>query len=333
MDDVAEAGDNLGVKAGDIVYNMMRMWQGAFGLAMQDCMVSPAYVALVPDEGVNTDFFVQMFARKRSLYLFTSYSYGLTSDRLRLYFKDFAAIKLHVPSLPEQQKIADFLSAVDRKIEQLARRKALLEEYKKGVMQKIFSQKLRFKDENGKSYPKWEEQRLGEVAELISGLHLSPEQYGSKRFGIPYFSGPSDFTNHDQAVAKWTGNCKNAGVKGDILITVKGSGVGTLLQLGIEKVAIGRQLMAIRPVNAITVMLYQFLLLHKNSFEALASGNMIPGLSRSDILGFKLNLPSLPEQQKIADFLSALDAKIEKVAAQIEKSREFKKGLLQQMFA
>lgn len=94
----------------------------------------------------------------------------------------------------------------------------------------------------------------------------------------------------------------------------------------------GRQLMAIRSESFSNVLLYQFLLTKTQQFVALGSGNLIPGLSRPDILSFAIPAPSLPEQTKIANFLTALDRKIESVSAQITHTQTFKKGLLQQMF-
>ena len=120
------AKEHLLVRDGDIAYNMMRMWQGAFGRANLDGIVSPAYVVLRGKNGVDTRFFEYAFQRSRSIYLFWAYSYGLTKDRLRLYANDFTRIPFSAPSLPEQQKIADFLSALDRRIDQLIQKKVLL---------------------------------------------------------------------------------------------------------------------------------------------------------------------------------------------------------------
>ncbi|MDA8895563.1 restriction endonuclease subunit S [Flavobacteriales bacterium] len=89
-----------------------------------------------------------------------------------LYKDDVKSIKITLPTFPEQQKIASFLSAVDERIQKLERKKSLLEEYKKGVMRQLFSQEIRFKDANGNNYPDWEEKKLGEVFDNIGGTAL-----------------------------------------------------------------------------------------------------------------------------------------------------------------
>jgi len=97
----------------------------------------------------------------------------------------FSDINLIIPKLPEQEKIASFLSSADKKIENLKSQKKNLEKYKKGVMQKIFSGKIRFQDENGEKFAEWEEKRLGEVCKYYDGTHQTPKYVKS---GIPFFS-------------------------------------------------------------------------------------------------------------------------------------------------
>ena len=172
---------NLKVLKGNVAYNMMRMWQGAVGVAPKDCMVSPAYVVLNPNNDNVSEFFVQWFSLDRMLNLLTVYSRGLTSDRLRLYYEDFAQITMRVPSAKEQTKIAEFLGAVDEKIRLLEARHEQLTLYKKAMMQKIFSQTLRFKRDDGGEFPDWEEKLIGIVYDWVRTNSLSRANLNYKK--------------------------------------------------------------------------------------------------------------------------------------------------------
>ncbi|MCH7412085.1 restriction endonuclease subunit S [Belliella sp. R4-6] len=198
-------------------------------------------------------------------------------------------------------------------------------------MEKV-SPKLRFSNFSDV----WESQKVKKFYKLISGQHLGPSEYfnnPSNPRSLPYFTGPSDFTNDRLKLTKWTNKQKNTAIGSDILFTVKGSGVGTMMFLHLQEIAIGRQLMAIRGENGNTNFLFQRLMPLQRNFVALASGNMIPGLSRGDILNTIISFPSLPEQQKIASFLSSVDERIELLEQKKEKLEAYKKGVMQQIFS
>jgi len=97
------------------------------------------------------------------------------STRYNIGQESLKDVRVVLPSLPEQQKIAIFLSAVDEKISQLGRKKELILKYKKGVMQRIFDRKIRFKNDNGEDFPDWEEKKLGDVAVFSKGVGISKE--------------------------------------------------------------------------------------------------------------------------------------------------------------
>lgn len=138
IDDLAEATGNKKAYRHDIAYNMMRMWQGACGVASEDCMVSPAYVVLIPQSNVHSQFYGYLFKLPQMLQLFTSHSRGLTEDRLRLYYPDFSSIPLPQPNEMEQKLIADCLSALDTRIATESRELSEFKSHKKGLMQKLF---------------------------------------------------------------------------------------------------------------------------------------------------------------------------------------------------
>lgn len=136
--DIEDPAGNRKVCKGDIAYNMMRMWQGAQGVAPEDCLVSPAYVVLAPQEGVCAEFFAYYFKLPQMLDLLTATSRGLTKDRLRLYFDDFARMRMCVPEFAEQQRIASCLASLDALIAAQVTKVEILTTHKQGLMQQLF---------------------------------------------------------------------------------------------------------------------------------------------------------------------------------------------------
>jgi len=136
--DIEDAASNKKVCKGDIAYNMMRMWQGALGVAIEECLVSPAYVVLAPQKDVVSHFFAYLFKLPSSLQLLTSHSRGLTKDRLRLYYDDFARIPLRCPERVEQQRIADCLASLDDQIAAQTRKTDACRQHKQGLLHQLF---------------------------------------------------------------------------------------------------------------------------------------------------------------------------------------------------
>ncbi|MER9801769.1 restriction endonuclease subunit S [Mesorhizobium sp. M0142] len=337
----AADGANLRANKDDMVYNMMRMWQGAVGRAPVDCMVSPAYVVLVPKLGTLSQFFEHWFKRSRSIYWLWAYSYGLTGDRLRLYFRDFTKVPMSLPSFDEQQKIADFFGAIDERAELLSRRLDALLRYKRGTMQQIFSRTLRFKRANGSEFPDWEEIRLGDIAEFAKGRGISKEDIvaGGKLPCIRYGELYTIYGERIKTVVSATDAAADGllmSKPGDVILPASGE---TPLDMPsascvlIGGVALGGDLNVIRSsING--VFLAYLLRSHKRREVArLAQGNSIVHLYGTHLASLKLAIPTDPdEQQNIADFLGAVDDKIAAVSARIDAMQTFKKGLLQQMF-
>lgn len=340
MGDDAADGVNLRAEAGDVVYNMMRMWQGAVGVADRACMVSPAYVVLKPRKETSAAFFNHWFENKRMLYKLGAYSHGLTSDRLRLYYDDFALIPLHLPTLPEQEKIAGFLGAVDGKISGLRRKEEGLKRFKAGLMQKLFSQELRFTRDDGSDFPEWEETRLSAVLFEHKGRSDGSEPV----FSVSVHKGLVDQIEHlGRSFSAADTSHYNQVLPGDVVYTKSPTGdfaMGIIKQSKIDFPVIVSPLYGVftpetpwlgrildeyfaSPVNTSN---YLAPLVQKGAKNTIAVTN-------SRFLEGTLTLPRSPdEQRKIAEALSALDGKIAGVRAQIAGLASFKKGLLQQMF-
>jgi type I restriction enzyme, S subunit len=237
---------------------------------------------------------------------------------------DFYRISIAVPSLLEQQKIADFLTAVDGRIGQLIQKKALLEDYKKGVMQQLFTQAIRFKDDQGNDFPDWEEKKYQNIFRIGAGGDIDKDRLSSTQsdeFPFPVFAN-AEKQNGLYGYASYYK--EEAGC-----ITVSGRGnLGTPHARHERFVPIVR-LLVLRPTFSIDIDFFKEAI-SRTRFFVESTG--VPQLTGPQIGSYNISFPSLPEQTKIADFLTAIDRKIKSVADQITETQTFKKGLLQQMF-
>ena len=165
--------------------------------------------------------------------------------------------------------------------------------------------------------------------ELISGQHVEAKFVNSIGNGKPYLTGPADFPNGKILVTKYTESAKKECSKGDLLITVKGSGTGKVIEAD-AAYAISRQLMAIRSTSFDPKFCFYNLVASIRRYEGAAAG-LIPGISREDVLNTPIIIPPLSEQRKIAKILSTWDKAISTTEHLINNSKRQKKALMQQL--
>jgi type I restriction enzyme S subunit len=174
----------------------------------------------------------------------------------------------------------------------------------------------------------WEWCRLGVMIGLVSGQHIEAADYNAQGRGVPYLTGPSDFGMRHPTFTRWTEKPKVTAQNGDLLITVKGSGVGKMNVLHEDGVAIGRQLMAVRPCIVHEEFIVSYL---RSQYDALqeAKEGQIPGIGRDDILEKLIPLPPLAEQVAIVERVEALMTTARALEAEIEQARTHAADLLQ----
>ena len=245
-------------------------------------------------------------------------------EHKRYWISEYQRERISYPSKDEQQKIANFLSSVDTKIEQLGKKKALLKQYKKGIMQKLFSQEIRFKDEQGNDYLDWEGNTLGMLFEISAGGDIENSHSRKNKDGI--FRYPI-YANSEKEKGLH-GYSDRYSVKQNC-ITVSGRGTLGVAHARFEKFFPIVRLLVLIPRKESNLIFFKHAI---NLLQIFKESTGVPQLTAPQLKKYHLNYPSIKEQQKIANFLSAIDKKIELVAEQLEQARTYKKGLLQQMF-
>ena len=294
-------------------------------------------------KNINSDFLEKYFDSDKwykEIYMIAvegARNHGL----LNISVDDFFSSIHKFPSLPEQEKIASFLTLIDKKIEKQKELIELLKKYKRGLLSQIFSQKLRFKDKNGNNYPDWEEKTLGEVTNNISyGLNATAKKYDGKNkyIRITDIDEPTGKYNKIDIVSPDCDLSDEYKLKiNDLLFARTGASTGKtylydendgemyfagfLIKFSIKEEYCSDFVFYITQT-------YNY----KKWVSIMSARSGQPGINAKEYSKYKFFCPVLEEQVKISNIISKLDNIIEKENLQLNLYNDYKKGLLQQMF-
>lgn len=285
-------------------------------------------------KNVNKNFvFYNLKSEKMKRYIIESISVGAQPN---LNLEQMNNFSFYCPSINEQEKISSFLIKVDKLIENLKNQKENLEKYKKGMMQKIFAQKIRFKDESGKEFEEWKEKKIEKILSERKEYstkgkgypHISLTTQGvvpkSERYNRDFLVGDDEIKGYK--ITRLNDLCYNpANLKfGVISINKLGSGIFSPIYVTFEI------------VNQNIDFVGYYLIRNEfiNKARKYEQGTVYERMAVSpiDFLKVKITFPSPPEQQKIAEFLTLIDKLINSKQEQIAKADEWKKGLMQGLF-
>lgn len=251
---------------------------------------------------------------------------------------EYASYSFAVPSLPEQRKIADLLSTVDSVIAAQQAEADAWEQRKKGVMQKLFSQEVRFKADDGSDFPDWDEKTLGELSNLFVGKSFTSELSKNGHYVVMDMGSVSP----DGSIidTKLTDSARDLLDKDDLIMPKDDIGGGLIIGKTAYipcdgKYVCGDHVYRLRFGKGVDSLFMHYEINFTGTQKRLArkvTGSAQLGLNSKNVSSEIVSIPSLSEQRKIADCLSSIDDVIAKEKAELAKWQELKKGLLQQMF-
>ena len=247
-------------------------------------------------------------------------------------------IEVVSPSKAEQNKIASFLSAVDEKINHLTQKHQLLSQYKQGMMQKLFSQQLRFKADDGSEFREWKIGKLGDITSIQGGFAFKSTNFGKGMTKVIRIGDIEKNINLDSFTGIYSNEIPDTRYlisENAIVMALSGATFGKLGKVNQGYAYINQRVATFKVFkDSLNEFLYQIMLSQEFTtyIQSIPSASAQPNISNQDVINFEMMIPCLEEQTKIANFLSSIDQKIDVVSGQIEQAKLWKKGLLQQMF-
>ncbi|MDO8262014.1 MAG: restriction endonuclease subunit S [Gallionella sp.] len=348
------------VHPGDLIVNITFAWEGAVAIAKEEDvggLVSHRFPTYIFDEQIAIgEFFQYVYPTRHFKYQLELNSPGGAGRNRVLNKKGFLKIECQLPSVEEQTKIANFLTAVDGKISQLTQKCELLKQYKKGVMQQIFSQELRFKDEKGQDFSAWGEKTIGDIFTFAQTNSFSREllnyEAGAVKnihYGDIHTKFKSNFKIENEVVPFINPTVDISRIPeecyckvGDLVIADASedyADVGKAIEIistGNQKLLSGLHTYIARDFSNQMALGFRGYLMQSEAvrlqIKTLATGVSVLSISKGNLAKVKVHLPSKEEQTKIANFLTAIDDKIASTQAQLASAKQYKQGLLQQMF-
>lgn len=294
----------------------------------------------VDEKKVNLEYLDTYLRTENIRHYFQIHAAGSSGSMVKITKSILEETPILLPPLPEQEKIASFLGAIATRLNQLRRKRELLQTYKRGVMQKIFAQKIRFKDAIGSEFPDWQKKKLEDISNRIGdGIHSTPRYDDNGEY---YFINGNNLINNRIEFSENTKRVNKAEylkyqnnlTSQTILISINGT-IGNIAFYSNEKIVLGKSACYIN-LKSEQNKFFVFYLLQtsstKSHFSQEVTGSTIKNLSLAAIKNTKAFFPNSIEQEKIANLLTAIDRKIETLTRQIEQTEKFKKGLLQKLF-
>ncbi len=330
---LAAKGSLLLLVRGSMLFNKIPV-----GIATKDVAFNQDVKSIKTKPSINNEFLLYWFLASENKLLNMVSGTGIGAGKLDT--QDLLAMDLSIPTLPEQTKIANFLTAIDEKIAQLSQTAQLLTDYKKGVMQQIFSQQLRFKDDDGREFAEWDFIELEKVAFKVNAKNkdcsITNVLTNSATQGIV---NQADYFDRDIANQNNLGGYYVVEID-DFVYNPRISNhalVGSLKRNNLVKGVMSPLYTVFRFKNGSLPFFEQYFeTTHWHDYmKSVANSGARHdrlNITNDDFLNLPVPFPSLPEQTKIANFLTAIDDKINNNQTQRDAMKQYKAGLLQQMF-
>ncbi|HGJ0110123.1 TPA: restriction endonuclease subunit S [Staphylococcus aureus] len=315
------------VEENDFVYNPRMSNYAPFGPVNRNKLgkkgvMSPLYTVF-KIQNINLNF-IEFYFKSSKWYRFMALNgdSGARADRFSIKDRTFMEMPLHIPCMDEQIKIGQFFSKLDRQIELEEQKLELLQQQKKGYMQKIFSQELRFKDENGKDYPEWEETTIKEIAQINTGKKDTKDAITN---------GSYDFYVRSPIVYK----INTFSYEGEAILTVgDGVGVGKVFHYVNGKFDYHQRVYKISDFKNYygLLLFYYFSQNFLKETKKYSAKTSVDSVRKDMIANMKVPRPIYIEQKKIGQFIKRVDNKTKIQKQVIELLKQRKKSLLQKMF-